>query len=371
MLVIYDDQIFGWQQYGGISRYIVELAKSLTVKSDIDVKVLAPLHFNDYLLAASSTVNVFGCYVDAPAQFRRLIRNVNPIISSFALGLSKPDIVHETWYYKSKNIFPDCNTVITVHDMVNEKFPQYFASDNETARLKSQAVKRADHVICVSENTRKDLLELVDIDPDKTSVVYHGFTLSKSVSDLQAVSSSIHRPYLLYVGSREGYKNFFELVRAYASSPILSREFRLVCFGGGRFTSAEKGYMVKLGLSDFQVQQISGDDQLLATHYKNAAALVYPSKYEGFGIPPLEAMSFNCPVVCSAISSIPEVVGDAGEYFNPDDIGSMQDAICKVVLSPSRGQELMALGMSRLNYFSWEKCASETLNIYMKTSGKS
>lgn len=369
MRIVYDDQIFGWQQYGGISRYVVELARELSVMDSIDVSVVAPFHFNDYLNAASGTVKVLGRYVDVPVGFRRLIRRVNPLAARLAIGRSDADIVHETYYFNLRSAAPKAKTVVTVHDMVHEKFPKYFAASNTTPRLKAEAVKRADHVICVSEHTRKDLLELVDIDPAKTSVVHHGFTLGPSASNVLTDPYSVGAPYMLYVGSREGYKNFTDLVRAYASSTVLRAEFKLVCFGGGRFTADEKALIASLGLSDSKIRQLSGDDAALAACYKGAAALVYPSKYEGFGIPPLEAMSLNCPVVCSAISSIPEVVGEAAEYFSPHDLDSMREAIHRVVLSETRGQELIALGQERLKRFSWGKCARETLNIYRALSG--
>jgi glycosyltransferase involved in cell wall biosynthesis len=364
MRIAYDEQIFSWQQYGGISRYVVELASELSGENCLDVSVFAPFYFNEYLHAAKGRVNVMGRYVEIPVTFRHFIKKINPFVVKFSLRYAQPDIIHETYYFNTKNATQNAKTVITVHDMVHEKFPQFFSAENPTSRLKANAVKRADHVICVSENTRQDLLELVDIDPAKISVVHHGFALGKIFAGEQGEPSIIQMPYLLYVGSREGYKNFFNLCRTYASSPVLRREFKLVCFGGGPFTADEKIHFAKLGLSEFQVQHLTGDDQGLATCYKNAAALVYPSRYEGFGIPPLEAMSFNCPVACSNTSSIPEVVGDAGEYFFPDDLDSMRDAIHRVALSTSRRRDLILLGRSRLNYFSWKKCANETLNIY-------
>jgi glycosyltransferase involved in cell wall biosynthesis len=115
-----------------------------------------------------------------------------------------------------------------------------------------------------------------------------------------------------------------------------------------------------------QVMQFGGSDQMLAGLYEHASAFIYPSLYEGFGIPPLEAMSYGCPVVCSKTSSIPEVVGDAGEYFDPADIESMRVAIERVVTSDSHRKLLIAKGRARLKYFSWDRCAAETLDLYMK-----
>lgn len=103
---------------------------------------------------------------------------------------------------------------------------------------------------------------------------------------------------------------------------------------------------------------------MLASIYANAAAFVYPSLYEGFGIPPLEAMSLGCPVICGNTSSIPEVVGDAGEYFDPNDTESMRVAIEAVLQSTGRSQELVAKGQAQRSLFSWQRCARETLDVY-------
>jgi glycosyltransferase involved in cell wall biosynthesis len=119
-----------------------------------------------------------------------------------------------------------------------------------------------------------------------------------------------------------------------------------------------------LGLRPGQLLHKTGDDHVLANCYRNAAALVYPSLYEGFGIPPLEAMACSCPVICSQTSSLPEVVGDAGEYFDPHQEDDMMAAMERVLLSPNRRQDLVAKGLSQCAKFSWNKCAVETLKIY-------
>ena len=119
-----------------------------------------------------------------------------------------------------------------------------------------------------------------------------------------------------------------------------------------------------LGFKKDQVKQIGGDDSVLAALYQEATAFVYPSLYEGFGIPLLEAMAYECPVISSNASSLPEVVGEAGEYFNPEEIESIKSSIENVVYSPSRTLALKAKGLKRINHFSWEKCAQDTLKIY-------
>jgi glycosyltransferase involved in cell wall biosynthesis len=123
------------------------------------------------------------------------------------------------------------------------------------------------------------------------------------------------------------------------------------------------------GISPHNIIQISGGDAVLAGLYSTAAALVYPSLYEGFGIPPLEAMSFGCPVVCSRTSSLPEVVGSAAELFDPADEEEMCTAIERIISSTERSQLLVDRGYERIKQFSWEKCAQDTLDVYKKVLG--
>ena len=217
-------------------------------------------------------------------------------------------------------------------------------------------------IICISENTRKDLLEIIDVDPQKVSVVHLGYSLSIPAS--KKMEKIIQHPYLLYVGKRGGYKNFERLLNAYADSNRLKKDFCLVCFGGGDFISEELDYINHLGISKDRILYCSGDDTLLAKFYFHASAFVYPSLYEGFGIPLLEAMSFSCPVICSNISSIPEVAGDAAEYFDPYSVENIMDAIENVVYSDHKRNHLIPLGLKRIEEFSWEKCAIKTKSIY-------
>jgi len=287
------------------------------------------------------------------------------LLARHAIRRFRPEIVHKTYY--SKDVFAPkgARRVITVYDMISERFPAEFAGSHFTD-AKRFAISHADHILCISENTQHDLIELFGIAAERTSVVclgYDEFALS-AAEEGGASYQEGSRPYLLYVGSRGGYKNFEGLARAYANSSYLRSVFSVLCFGGGAFTRDELAVFQQLKLSDIHVRQISGSDNLLASMYKNAAVFVYPSLYEGFGIPPLEAMSMGCPVVCSNTSSIPEVVGDAGEYFDPNDIESMRVSIETVLQSTSRRQELVTKGHVRRSLFSWQRCANETLNVY-------
>jgi glycosyltransferase involved in cell wall biosynthesis len=246
--------------------------------------------------------------------------------------------------------------------MIHELFASEYPVDDKTSKLKEIATKRADHIICISENTRRDLLDIFDLPEDKVSVVYLGF--DSLVLDTATLEHKEGKPYLLYVGQRWGYKNFDGFLKAYASSSFLRSHFDVICFGGGTFTAAELSFFVSLGLSNCQVSQVSGSDSKLASIYSNAALFVYPSLYEGFGIPPLEAMSLGCPVACGNNSSIPEVAGNAAEYFDANNPESIRVALEHVLNSSARREQLIKLGNLRCAEFSWQRCANETLGVY-------
>jgi glycosyltransferase involved in cell wall biosynthesis len=163
---------------------------------------------------------------------------------------------------------------------------------------------------------------------------------------------------------RSGYKNFANFLKAVSNSPRLMRTFKIAAFGGGAFAPSELAWMEALGFEPGQVVQFSGADALLGRFYRQARALVYPSRYEGFGIPPLEAMARACPVICSNASSIPEVVGSAGAFFSPDSVDDIQSTLESVVFSDSHTESLKALGSERIRQFSWARCAEETRAVY-------
>ena len=361
MRIAYDHQIFGWQRYGGISRYFFELATNIAHAKTEEVAIISPLYVNSYLSSAPIDFPIMGREVPAIKRSGRIYRAINNFLAPPMLKRFRPDVVHET-YYSKRGLAPSkSKVVLTVFDMIHERFPESFPRWDATAKEKAAAVERADHIICISENTRQDLIQILGVRSDKTSVVHLGFTLTATAG---AAPSARARPFLLYVGSRGGYKNFDMLLRVYGEQPTLRNEFDLVAFGGGTFSLQERTHMERFGLSSPQVQQIGGDDSVLAGLYSTATLFVFPSLYEGFGIPPLEAMSFDCPVVCSNSSSIPEVVGDAAVLFDPASTEALGEALMKVAGDMSLRQALVARGRERIKMFSWQRCAKQTLDVY-------
>ncbi len=358
MRVAYDHQIFAAQQYGGISRYFVELASRVSRAPGVTAKVLALAHMNEHLAQAPPDL-VAGRHVNS--RFKQFFGVLDTLVAPVGLALFRPDVVHET-YYSGRRLAPrGAGVVVTVYDMIHELYTEAFPSSDHTATFKAAAVARADHVICISENTRRDLLKSIKVSPEKISVIHLGWNLDTKSPEIPL---PVHGPYLLYVGSRVGYKNFSRLLEAFARSVPLRRDYKLVAFGGGPFTTAELNEIGGLNLDSSRVLHFGGGDPVLAALYRGASAFIYPSLYEGFGIPPLEAMSYGCPVICSSTSSLPEVAGPAAAYFDPLDVESLQATIERVLGSVELGASLIALGRKRVEQFSWDRCAQETLAVY-------
>ncbi|MBF0547346.1 MAG: glycosyltransferase family 4 protein [Candidatus Riflebacteria bacterium] len=367
MKILFDSQVFSFQRYGGISRYFFEIANHIAGNKENKVEIFSPLFINEYLLNCRN-VRIRGFKSPRIHNFEipvKFILNGNQLLSRF---LTKPrqnvDIFHET-YYSMFDVCPrSAKRIITVYDMVHEKFPEPGSGCSKITKAKIASLQRVDHIICISENTRQDLIKLLDIPEKKTSVVHLGHSLI--LKNNKAKLSIEKKPFILYVGPRVGYKNFEGLLRAYGNSHFLKSEFSLACFGGENFNSRELLLIEALKIPLEKVKYFSGTDDVLAGLYASAAAFVYPSLYEGFGIPPLESMSFGCPVVCSNTSSMPEVVGNAAEFFDPNDESEIRLAIERVLSSAERRQMLVNAGFERIKQFSWKKCALETLDVYKR-----
>lgn len=367
MRIAFDSQAFCLQKTGGISRYFMKLAQGL-VRAKESVGIFAPLHRNIYLKDLDRGI-VRGLGVrDYLPKTAGLNVAVNSFISQEMIKKWQPDILHETYFSKSSVLKGLTPTVITVFDMISELEKINF-ENREFERVEIQksakykAVLRASKVICISEATKIDLLRIYPIPEEKITVIHLG--CDKQFNFVATPGSPLSaRPYILYVGLRQGYKNFSGLLSAIAQSPRLFKDFDLVAFGGGVFDESELSLIKKLGFKENQVRHLQGSDEILGAAYAQANAFIYPSKYEGFGLPPLEAMSQGCPVVSSNTSSMPEVIGEAGYFFNPSDIADMTQAIEKVVYSEVIKKELILKGHERVKEFTWERCVKRTLATY-------
>lgn len=358
--VVYDHQIFVSQRTGGISRYFVETASRVAALPDFDVRIFAVGHVNEYLKTVANPQMIAGGSRPDMKRTTQIADKLSRMSWTLTGAKLKPDILHETYYTEQGLPAGKARRVTTVYDFTHEIYGNLIASSAEVAKAKAASIQRVDHIFCISENTKRDLLERFDVAPEKISVTHMGYSLILT-HPLPAPPISV--PYILYVGSRLRYKNFEGCLRAYAD-PKIHREFLLVCLGGGNLTAQEQDWMRESNIPADRVQQINGDDNLLATLYQNAACMIYPSLYEGFGIPPLEAMEQNCPVVCSNTSSLPEVVGDAAETCDPSDPDAIRAALSAVLFSPERAEELRERGKQRVKLFGWDRCAEQTAAAY-------
>jgi glycosyltransferase involved in cell wall biosynthesis len=361
MKVLYDGQIFRQQRYGGISRYFSELVPRVHAAAGVQALVVAPRHRNAYLQALPATLQC-GWYKDRIGRPRGLQKLAMRATERFVAWRFAPDIVHETYFFGPVITAPRALRVLTIYDMIHERFPERFAADNPDARAKRASALRADHVLCISECTRRDVIELLGLPEHKVTVTYLSTSLQPPAvpAPLPDIGG---RPFVLYVGDRGGYKNFEGLLRALRGSIVLN-DAQLVCYGGGQFTADDWAAVQSQQLPRECISWCNGGDDTLVTLYAHALCLVVPSLYEGFGLPPLEAMQCGCPVVCSTGGSLPEVTGDACASFDPNDSDALRTALESVVLSESRRQTLRALGLQQAQRFSWQRCADETVAVY-------
>ena len=281
------------------------------------------------------------------------------------------DLAHPTYYtLLSRRELSEyrCPVVVTVWDMIYELFPDEMDPTGQNAAEKRRAVLAAQAVICISENTRKDLLERYPVPAHRVKVTPLASEIDARIS--HGPEPVPTNPYFLYVGLRFGYKNFGGLLAALAKARP-SLKHAMLCVVGEPFSAEEKRTIADLGLNDAVEHYGQVSDAHLAKLYRLSVAFVYPSLYEGFGIPPLEAMACGTPVVASNLSSLPEVVGDAGILFDPTSNGDLADILIALANEPTTRERLIAKGLERAKMFSWEKTVATTLEVYREVSGQS
>lgn len=361
MQVLIDHQIFTIQRYGGVSRYFVELARALNHRDDVAARVLAPAYVNRYL-GPQDALHPLSFAWDGPNRGVRFRPFVLKPLAWMAAHTARPAVWHETSYEACLGRLPSgVARVTTLHDMIVERFPSHFANAEERRLRKLAAMRRADLVICISHATERDLLSFYPEFAGKTHVVHHG------VAQVQAQGprpSSLPENYLLYVGTRQAYKNFDGLVRALGASSKLPQDLQLVCFGGGALTPSERTLIEESGFPLNRVRQMQGDDELLSQAYRHARLFVFPSRYEGFGMPLTEAMVQGTPIACAKASCFPEICEDAAAYFDPDDVADVAALLESLLAAPDRLASLGEKSKCRASMFTWGRCAQETQMAY-------
>ncbi|MCU0792488.1 MAG: glycosyltransferase family 4 protein [Opitutaceae bacterium] len=356
MRVVFDHQCFQDQAAGGVSRYASRLVEALRASPGVTVTGWAGWHLARPP-AGFGGRRVGTRWLSGMTAISRLARLGNAIRFERWARRREAEVYHAT-YYRSFRVPEGWARVVTAHDCIHELFPD--TGGNELA-MKREAFARADAIICVSERTRADVIKYYGVREDKLAVVHHGGGLGVAAGGAAGAAGAAplrERPYVLYVGRRDGYKNFELLLRLWAEEPSLREACDLVCVGG------EPGSQAMRQAGIVWVERAS--DAELAQWYAAATALVYPSRYEGFGLPVLEAMEAGCPVITTRCGAIPEAAGDAACYCDPDDGREWAGAIRRLLTHGDERAIWAARGRQRAGRFSWSRCAGETLAVYEK-----
>jgi glycosyltransferase involved in cell wall biosynthesis len=364
MLIQYDHQVFSLQNAGGASRYHYELIRYLRNVRDVQTELVIGLNgsvlpFEEF---SAPETRVWGMKSHIRPGKGRYIAN-ELLGNGVALCRGKVDVYHPT-LYRNMPLVRARRRVVTHHDCAHERYPEFFSSVKRIVSAKQKQFAGADAIICVSESSRRDLHEFYEVDPLKVRVIHHGLTpLARNAAACAYLKKRMRREFLLFVGSRAVYKNFPILLKAFHESGV-DRSFDLLVLGGGAITRAECELAAKLGLTNSLIAEADADDALLAEAYAAARLFVYPSLYEGFGFPPLEAMACGCPVLASNSSSIPEISCDAPSYFDPRDLTALCAALHKATTDEEARKHAVERGLSVAAQYSWDKCGRETLALY-------
>lgn len=359
--ILYDSQIFDFQRFGGISRYFCEIISRLNMKYDVSVRYSENYYLKKNKIARHR-IALPQCLFE---RYKTKLLHKNLKFSKRLLKTSSPYLLHTTYYepyfleYIGNNPF-----VITVHDMTYERLPEYFSKDEAAyiIQQKKEVISKASRIIAISENTKNDLIELLNIDQRKIDVIYHGTSMQRFS---QNNTLQLPQKYILFVGSRYSYKNFDRFIEAFSLVAKNDNNLHLVCTGN-KFSQEEENKLSELLIRSKTIQ-INASDKELSELYTRSSLFVFPSLYEGFGIPILEAFACHCPVAISNTSCFPEIAGDAAVFFNPYSVNEIATSIEKIIYNPHKSKELIIKGIERLKLYSWEKAVAKTEDTYKKT----
>lgn len=382
MKILYDHQAFTNQLWGGVSKCFCELIKNRPPEMNysISIKECDNHHLIESGLA-TDTIPMSRNFFQFHKKHEHSIlgrqkiynflsnygiihtaENVNKKHSIKKLKEGQFDIFHPTFF--DTYFFPYLQKkpyVLTIHDLMPELFGWY--KGDPQIKNKPILCNNAAAIITVSEKTKEDLCKLYRLDDNKIHVVYHGGP-DISRSDYSTRNKIIDKPYFLYVGRRYGYKNFYQTLIDFSKFHSIHPEVVLICTGLD-FSDKERQDISKLKLSD-SVIHIFASDEDMAALYQHSIAFIFPSLYEGFGMPILEAFSNGCPVLLNNKSCFPEIGGDAALYFESEQGESNLPIIMDSIYNANQTtrKELIEAGFLRLQHFSWKKSAKKLFDIY-------
>lgn len=351
MRIIFDNIIYSLQHYGGVSVVWNNLISRI-VNTNNDVRFI---EYDD------AEMNIARKRLQLPslsicrmsARLMSIRRYFNPTLPHDILPPTSdnhPFIFHSSYFRVSAD--PRAVNITTVHDFTYELYVKNWLKRKMHCSQKHAAIRKADHVVCISENTRRDLLRLLpDVDPSKVSVIYNGVE-NHSFYVLPEVK---HHDYALFVGRRDDYKNFLTILRPLAE---LNIPLHIV---GARLSNAE---IKALDESEIQYKYLGlVTDEELNRLYNEALFLFYPSKYEGFGLPILEAQMAGCPVLAFHASSIPEIIGDPQLMLNEITADAIASRVA-LFRDPENRAKIVSAGLANASRFTWERMAEAYLQLY-------
>jgi glycosyltransferase involved in cell wall biosynthesis len=286
------------------------------------------------------------------------------------------DLLHVPYF--APPFFPRTPSVITIHDIIPLRMPQYRADPKMKAYLQliTRAARKATMIITVSQHAKQDMLDALKLPAERIRVIYeaagkeyHPISDTDVLSRVQA-RYGLHGRYILYLGGLDQRKNVLQLVRAFAQiyHQLGDPDLQLLIAGNpdksrGSLFPDPRPVAADLGITSQIIYRFIEEEDKPAI-YSGASVFVFPSLYEGFGLTPLEAMSCGTPVICSNRTSLPEVVGDAAINFDPDNIREMVQAIHSVLTNDQLQVDLRARSLKRASQFNWQKTAAETIDVY-------
>ncbi len=375
MKIVLDGVIFEQQANGGIPRIYQEILPRIcnldpTIQFSLVTHGKIRSKWSPHAQIDHRPLWAFNRYIQPGTHLWSLKKRVRSWIAGLSLGSQSNEIWHSTHYtLPSKWKGP---VLISAYDLLIERFASIFDESlyHQIRREMKRCINAADGVICISETTKKEIIDFYQIDSSKLYVVplAHSEVFQRlplaNLKDDRAVLNR-EKPFFLYVGGRGRYKNFATVRSAYEHWS--QKEEVDIVVVGGEWTPAEKKWLVEKKL-DQNIQLLGRlDDESLCILYNRAQALIYASLYEGFGLPLLEAMACGCPIIASNIPSTVEVAGDIPIYFDPEQAESLRNAF-DISLNEVQNKKRIDAGYLQLNNYSWEKTAQQTLNLYQQFS---